>query len=93
MVKIIWSDLAIEDLKSIHDYISKDSIRYASEMIERIIQRVDQLENFPNSGRKVPEFDNELIRELIVDNYRIVYNVDEQFVSISRIHHSSKLIS
>jgi addiction module RelE/StbE family toxin len=93
MVKIIWSDLAIEDLKSIHDYISKDSTRYASEMIERIIQRVDQLENFPNSGRKVPEFDNELIRELIVDNYRIVYNVDEQFVSISRIHHSSKLIS
>ena len=93
MVKIIWSDLAIEDLKSIHDYISKDSTRYASEMIERVIQRVDQLEKFPNSGRKVPEFDNELIRELIVDNYRIVYNVDEQFVSISRIHHSSKLIS
>ena len=93
MVKIIWSDLAIEDLKSIHDYISKDSTRYANEMIERIIQRVDQLENFPNSGRKVPEFDNELIRELIVDNYRIVHNVDEQFVSISRIHQSSKLIS
>ena len=93
MVEIIWSDLAIEDLKSIHDYISKDSTRYAAEMVERIIQRVDQLENFPNSGRIVPEFDNKLIRELIIDNYRIVYNVDEQFISISRIHHSSKLIS
>ena len=38
MAKIIWSDLAIDDLKSIHDYISKDSTRYAAEMVERIIQ-------------------------------------------------------
>ncbi len=93
MVKIIWTDLAIDDLKSIHDYISKDSTRYATEMVERIIQRVDQLEDFPKSGRIVPEFNNESIRELIIENYRIVYIVSEQFISIARIHHSARLIS
>lgn len=92
MAKIIWSDLAIDDLKSIHDYISKDSTRYAAEMVERIIQWIDQLENFPNSGRIVPEFNNELIRELIIDNYRIVYIVSEPFISIARIHHCARLI-
>jgi addiction module RelE/StbE family toxin len=91
MVKIIWSDLAIDDLKSIHEYISKDSTRYATEIVERIIQKVGQLENFHKSGRIVPEFKNDLIRELIIENYRIVYTVDEQIVSIARIHHSSRL--
>lgn len=90
MVKIIWSDLAIEDLKSIHEYISKDSPFYASKMVENILDRVEQLENFPISGRIVPEFKSDTIRELIIDNYRIIYLVDDRSVSISRVHHSAK---
>jgi addiction module RelE/StbE family toxin len=92
MVKIVWSDLAIDDLKSIHEYISKDSPRYADKMIERILKRVEQLENFPQSGRVVPEFNQKTLRELIQDNYRIVYTIEDQFVAISRVHHSAKNI-
>jgi toxin ParE1/3/4 len=65
MVRIVWTDFAVDDLQSIHDYISKDSKVYADRMIDKIIVRVDQLENFPKSGRVVPEFDDEAIRELI----------------------------
>lgn len=74
MVKVIWTDFAIEDLKSIHDYIAQDSKAYASRFIEKIIQRVDQLEMHPKSGRIVPEFNLDTIRELIEGNYRIVQN-------------------
>ena len=90
MVKIIWSELAIEDLKIIYDYISKDSIRYAARMIDKIIHRIDQLENFPGSGRIVPEFNNDSIREIIVDNYRIIYLVKKDSVNITRIHHAAR---
>ena len=89
MVKIIWTDFAIEDLKFIHGYISKDSIASADKLIERIIGRVDQLEVFPNSGRIVPEFNSELIRELIAGRYRIVYKVNNDHIGIVRVHHSS----
>jgi toxin ParE1/3/4 len=65
MVKVIWTEIAIDDLRSIHDYISKDSILYADRFVDKIINRVSQLENFPKSGRVVPEFDSPLIRELI----------------------------
>lgn len=51
MVKVIWTDFAIEDLRSIHEFISKDSNRYADRYVEKLISRVDQLENFPKSGR------------------------------------------
>lgn len=73
MVTIIWTELAIDDLQSIHEYISKDSKIYADRLIEKIINRVDQLKEFPRSGRVVSEFNSEIIRELIEGNYRIVY--------------------
>jgi addiction module RelE/StbE family toxin len=92
MVKIIWTEFAIEDLRSIHEYISKDSKVYADRVIDKIITRVDQLESFPKSGRVVPEFDNEVIRELIQGNYRIIYKIATTQISVIRIHHSARLL-
>ena len=90
MVKIIWTDFAIEDLKSIHEYISKDSKRYADRYVEKLMTRVDQLENFPKSGRMVPEFNAPNIRELIEGNYRIIYKVTASQVAILRVHHAAR---
>jgi toxin ParE1/3/4 len=81
---------AIDDLRSIHDYISKDSILYADRFVDKIINRVSQLENFPKSGRVVPEFDSPLIRALIEGNYRIVYKISSDQVAIVRVHHSAR---
>ncbi|MFZ4058681.1 MAG: type II toxin-antitoxin system RelE/ParE family toxin [Ferruginibacter sp.] len=90
MVKILWTDIAIEDLKSIHDYIVRDSKRYADRYIEKLIGRVDQLEKFPKSGRVVPSINSPSIRELIEGNYRIVYKVSSVKVSILRVHHAAR---
>ena len=43
MVKIVWTELAISDLKEIFDYIADDSIRYASITANKIYQRVQQI--------------------------------------------------
>jgi toxin ParE1/3/4 len=90
MAKIVWTDLALEDLNAIREYIAKDSKFYADRFVDKIIYRVEQLESFPNSGRIVPEFDSELIRELIEGNYRIVYHVNPDHIGILRIHHSAR---
>lgn len=90
MVKIIWTEFAVEDLKSIQGFISKDSKKYADRFIDKLIARTDQLEKNPNSGGVVPEFNVEAIRELIEGNYRIIYKVDQEFVAIVRIHHSAR---
>jgi toxin ParE1/3/4 len=92
MVNIVWTQLAIDDLKSIHDYISKESKVYANRMIEKIIARVQQIENFPDSGKTVPEFGQKSIREFIEGNYRIVYKISSDHIGIARIHHSARLL-
>ena len=91
MVKINWTKTALNDLKAIYDYIEKDSKFYAGRLIEKIIVTVDQLENFPLSGRIVPEKNDETIREIIFGNYRIFYKIISPVkILILRIHHSAK---
>lgn len=92
MVEIFWSDLAVNDLKTIHSYIKVDSKFYADRQVQKIIKRIDQLENFPESGRIVPEFSISQIRELIEGNYRIVYYLNLSTVFILRVHHSALLL-
>ena len=57
-------DQILERPEVINDFISLDSKFYAARFINRLIQRVDQLVLFPDSGRIVPEKNNPEIREL-----------------------------
>ncbi len=93
MVKILWTELALEDLRIIHTYIAQDSNSYASRYIEKLLARVTQLESFPRLGKMVPEFGIESIRELIEGNYRIVYRIKNEVVYIARVQHSAMILS
>lgn len=41
-------------------------------------------------GRIVPEYNNPDIRELIYQNYRIVYKIEKQTVYLTLVIHGSK---
>ena len=92
MAQIIWTTRALKDLRTINDYISLDSIFYAKRFISKLIDRVDQLVDFSESGRIVPEKDDPQIRELIEGNYRIFYRLNKDKVTILRIHNSARKI-
>ena len=92
MVKIIWTQRSLFDLKSIAEYISKDSVKYASLTLERIIDVTRHLETNPRIGRMVPEMDkNDKIREIILGNYRIIFKITSTLtIHILTVHHSAK---
>lgn len=90
MEKIVWTELAVTNLEAIYEFICQDSERYANLVVEKILEAVKILAIFPNSGRTVSELNNEKTRELIHDNYRIVYQLGSDAVEILTIHHCSK---
>jgi toxin ParE1/3/4 len=92
MVKIIWTQRSLIDLKSIAEYISKDSVKYALLTIERIIDVTKHLETNPRIGRMVPEIGrNDKIREIILGNFRIIYKITSSLtIHILTVHHSAK---
>jgi len=93
MVKIVWTELSIVDLKEIFDYIADDSIRYATITTNTIYQRVQPIKDNPFIGRVVPEFNEKLIREIVVGNYRIIYRIKSDIqVDVLRIYHAARLL-
>jgi toxin ParE1/3/4 len=92
MVKIIWTQRSLNDLKSIAEYIAKDSVKYASLTLQRILDVTNYLETNPRIGRMVPEVGkNDKIREIIFGNFRIIYKISgSQIIHILTVHHSAR---
>ncbi|MCF6269918.1 MAG: type II toxin-antitoxin system RelE/ParE family toxin [Melioribacteraceae bacterium] len=90
MVKIVWTDRSVADLDDIAEYIAKDSIKYASLTIKKIFDQTLILENQPLIGRIVPELNDKKFRELIIGNYRVIYEYDRLSVNILTVHHSKR---
>ncbi len=94
MVKVRWTDYAIENLNDIGNYIGKDSIKYAEIIVTDLFNYPDVLSQYPLIGRVVLEFNNVNIRELIRGNYRIVYKIlNKKLIDILVIHHSAQLLT
>ena len=90
MVKIVWTERSLTDLEDIAEYIAKDSAKYAKLTIEEIFNSTLILQKQPLIGRIVPELNDHRFRELIVGNYRIIYEHDKLKVNILTVHHSKR---
>ena len=87
---LIWSDEANTDLASIYEYISRDSEYYARRTLERILNKGKQIAAFPYAGTAVPEYQNDAIRQVFEGNYRIIYHIEADTVTILTIVHSAR---
>ncbi|NEP40576.1 MAG: type II toxin-antitoxin system RelE/ParE family toxin [Okeania sp. SIO2H7] len=92
-MKVYWTDKAVENLEAIYAYIAQNSPQYADRAIDRIIDRSEQLANFPFSGRIVPEIRREDTRELIEGSYRIIYYVSSEQIDVLAVIHGSKRLT
>jgi plasmid stabilization system protein ParE len=50
------------------------------------------LHTFPCSGRKVPELDDDAIREIIEVPYRVIYRLASQRIEVMTVLHGSRLL-
>ncbi|HYJ87925.1 MAG TPA: type II toxin-antitoxin system RelE/ParE family toxin [Pyrinomonadaceae bacterium] len=93
MKQIVWTDPAIEDLRELHAYIARDSELYASGFVERLISATERLADHAEMGRVVPESNNDSIRELLYQNYRIIYRLKDDHVEVLSVLHGARDLS
>lgn len=93
MVKIIWSPQSLADLENIANYIACDSSYYAKLVVEKVIDAVELVALFPLQGRKVPEANDDAVREVFYKRYRIIYEIKTDKVEILTIFHSSRILN
>lgn len=91
-MKIVWSPLAIERVSEIAQYIARDSPRMAAKWVDNVFKKVNRLKNFPKSGRKVPETKRADIQEILYGNYRIIYRISPNDISILTVRHGKQIL-
>jgi toxin ParE1/3/4 len=87
---VSWSQRARADLKALHDHIAKESPQNAKTVAREMLRRADAIEATPFAGRKVPELDDESVREIPAYSWRIVYHVRDGNVYIVTLVHKRR---
>ena len=90
MGKVIWAPSALEDVNSIAEYIARDSVDRSALFVVRLIEATDRLQEFPLSGRVIPEIGEPSCREIIYGTYRIMYRLVNNDVWITGVVHGSR---
>lgn len=75
----------------IAEQIATDRPMAADDWLEEIFGAVERLDEFPRSGRMVPELQRPEVREIIHEGYRIIYRTEPHAISILTVRHSRQL--
>lgn len=90
MGRVVWSDTSRSDVRSIFQWIARDSVINADRLVHRLLDAPNRLELFPGSGAPVEEFPTSGLRELFIGDYRIVYLYRNDECRIIRVIHGSR---
>jgi len=89
-MKVHWTQNAIDHLVNIYEHIAINSPMYARGMIDKLTRRSEQIADYPFSGRKVPQYDAEDVREIIEAPYRIIYRVKQDQIDVIAVVHCAR---
>jgi toxin ParE1/3/4 len=88
-----FAQSAQDDLDAILEWYASQLVpEVGKRLVVSVIEHVEQLAIFPDSGKMVPEFETPWLRELEMPPYRIVYRRDEDAVTVVRVLRSERLM-
>lgn len=91
--RITFAASAIKDLEDMLAYYTGEGVPdVGKRLTAEIMRSVERLGAHPLSGRVVPEFNVEHLREIISPPFRIVYRHDKNKVRIVRVWRSERLL-
>jgi plasmid stabilization system protein ParE len=88
--EVEWTEPAWDDVAAAAEFIARDSIAYAAAFVQEIKEAAESLRQMAERGQIVPEFGDPKIRELLVRPYRMVYEIQDENVSILAVIHGAR---
>lgn len=90
-MRVRWTQRAVRDLREIGHYIRRDNPDAARRWMAHLQERANRAADFPQSGRVVPEFQRDDVREVITQGYRIVYRVLTEEIEVVTVFEGHRL--
>ena len=85
MARVIWTEPALQDLDANADYISLDKPDAARRLVQKVFERVEQLEDHPRSGSVPNELKGTRYRHLVIAPLRIFYRKQNEVIYIAYV--------
>lgn len=92
MASLRWTSEALGRLEDIELYITQDNPAAAKNQISKLLDRAAQLVVAPRSGRVVPDYQDEDVREILEAPYRIIYYLNGDYIEILSVMHYRQLL-
>lgn len=73
MSAVLWAGPALRELEAALDYIARDNPEAAEQLGRKVHAAVGRLAEYPDSGRVVPELGDPLLREVVRELFRVIY--------------------
>jgi len=86
-MKVYWTLEARERLLEIQAYISPYSPKAARSVVARLLQRSHKLAVPPMTGRRLPEYPEAELREVLERPFRLIYWVKGDRIEILTVKH------
>jgi len=80
------------NIEAIFDAIRSDDPSAAANWIRGLDDKLRRIEEFPESGRQVPELDLTGLREVIHGNYRVLYFLGRERQTVVCVIHGARLL-
>ncbi|MHB8761761.1 MAG: type II toxin-antitoxin system RelE/ParE family toxin [Coriobacteriia bacterium] len=90
-MRIIWSDRALERVEEIAAYIEQDNPAAAARWVEELFAEVDKAGDFPEMGKPGRDVITPGIRELVVGDFRVFYEIGVD-VDVHSVRRASQLV-
>lgn len=88
-MNVHWTETAELHLDGIYEHIARDSATYALRTVDRITRKSQQIAEFPLSGRRVPEYNMDQIREVFFGPYRLIYHIKSDAINVIAVIHGA----
>ena len=82
MAEVVWTEPALQELEAIAEYIALDDPATANRLVQEVFEKTECVEDFPQSGRILPEIPGSVYREILVSPCRVFYREEESDIIV-----------
>ena len=89
-MRLEWTPNSRTQVRRIRAYIARDAEEAADAFIDKLFTAAERLESFPYLGGVVEKWNREDLREILVGNYRLIYLVTAEEVTVLTVMHAAR---
>jgi len=85
--RVVWSEQAAHALDDAVGYVAQDSVAAARRLLDEALAAAASLETLSERGAITPEINDPAVRQLLIQRYRLLYEVANEEVHVLAFLH------